>query len=151
MVLKWSWKASWVLLNPNFYRNSFFVVPVILNNLYGAVAAFWHLLTSSPGMCGGRRMNPPPGLRKGQVILISQCKRALCCRNQISKVWVRSNIFQVSSGLVVRYSLVWCFFTSCNSWTTCGIVRFVEIDFAGGDERTERVNSHFLWLSIRGA
>lgn len=90
-----------VLLNSQFYRNSSFVVPVILNNLFWSVVPFWHLLTSSPGK-HGQEHESLIRTRKGQVILISLCKRALYCQNQTSKVGIRSNNFQASSGLIIR-------------------------------------------------
>lgn len=82
-----------VLLNSQFYRNSSFVVPLILNNLFWSAAPFWHLLTSSPGK-HAQEHESLIRTRKGQVVLISLCKRPLYCRNQTSKVGIRSNIFR---------------------------------------------------------
>lgn len=102
----WSWSGLGcvtILLNSQFYRNSSFVVPVILNNLFRAVLPLWHLLTSSLGKHGPE----PESLiraRKGQVTLILLCKRALYCRNLASKVGNMTDHFRA----YYQGRLLWC-------------------------------------------
>lgn len=90
----WSWnglRRVIIFQNSQFYRNSSFAVPGILNNLFRTVVPLWHLLTSSPGKHGQKHeslIRP----RKGQVILILLCKRALYCQNQTSTVGIGSNM-----------------------------------------------------------
>lgn len=147
VVLKWP-PTRHCLLNSQFYRNSSFVVRVILNNVFRRVVPWWHLLTSSPGK-HVRAYESLISARKGQEILISLCKRVLYCQNPTPLSW-RQNIFRpfrdsLSDSISVMPFKSW----NVEITSTISRLQKVKIDFTRGNERTRAISCCMLVVHPR--